>query len=185
MTRKTISRELARQAGRALSAARARKALTSDERVAHWAGEVLTASSDAAAQEIISTINALQGLDGPGPGDDEAGAEALEALLWPPPPGEEERWEQLAASARAEIDADVADAEADAEADIAGLWPPSSPEEADRRIMASRRAPRRRARRNDDWSDEELHAAVFADTTWTGPGGAPWSPPGGDPGPRR
>jgi len=101
-----ISAGLASQAGRALGAARARRAL-SDERVSHWAERVITASSDQEARETIAAIDALAGLDGPGPGADGE-------FMYLFPPAEQARM-RAAAERRAKIAASYAydDAEDD------------------------------------------------------------------------
>jgi hypothetical protein len=162
--RKTISRGLARQAGRALSAACARRALLSDERVAFWAEEVITAGSDEAARGVIGTINSLHGLDGPGPGDDGDDDDLSLEHLWPVQPGRSRQWQASKLAAAARRDLDAYDDDDDDLGEFASLWPARTPEEATARHEAAQilAAARR------DANDGEL-----SDAEWTRLFGAP------------
>jgi hypothetical protein len=164
-----ISRETARSAGRAISAARDRGAL-SDERAAVWAEQVLTAGSDETAQETIAWINQLHGSHGPGPGlqaaEEESEYDDLVSVLYPGDPQRRAGAAQrLAASAPAEDDED-----------FSHLFRPGTPEQADRQRIAAARRPQPVRHEDDGWDDEELHAAIFGDSAYTGPGSRPHVP---------
>ena len=153
--KRRISAGLGRQAGRALSAARARRALLSDERVAWYAERVITAGSDAKAREIIAGIDSLHRIDGPGPGAD--GDDDLEHLF-PPQPGRQREWEasMFAAAARRDLDADD---DEDGLGEFAGLWPPATFEESEARFKAAQlAAAARRDANGGQMSDEEADA---------------------------
>jgi hypothetical protein len=147
------------EAGRAIRAAIDRGAFSQD-RAAYWAERVVTADDPRA---IVAAIDLLVGRDGPD--EDEFEDEDEFMHLYPPQPGREDEWEasRLAASAR-QAAGELTDDE------VASLYPPGSFEEADQRITASARP---RPQRAVEWPDEELHAAVFGDSTFTGPGGFP------------
>jgi hypothetical protein len=159
--KRRISPELARQAGQALTAARGRRALTSDRRAAFWAEQVITAGSDEAAREVIGTIDSLHGLDGPGPGAGPGDGDDLGefAGLWPPGTlGEARR----RAGQRAMIAAAYDDGDDDDEGEFLHLWPPQRGQEAAwqaARDAADREAIAASARQQAE--EDEDFAALF------------------------
>jgi len=155
-------RRIPPEAVRAITAAVGRGAFT-PERVEVYAGLVANAVSDAERAGVIATINSLVGRDGRnGIADAQAEAEAedLELLLYPPKtPEQARRRDQLIAASQARSQGE--------EEDFSHLFPPGSYEEAGKRLVTASRRPPRRV--EDEWPDEELHAACFGDSEY-GPG---------------
>jgi len=139
-SRTKIPRQLARQAGYAINAAVARGAFSPD-RIDFWAGQVILAGSEAEAEEAIGTINSLWGTRGPAPGADAEGDydEGQFRHLWPPEAGEEREWRAARDAAGQEAMAASARRRAREGEDFLVLFPPESPEEADRQAAVRER----------------------------------------------